>query len=116
MARLPAHIRQSLDHQQRLALAAANVPDTADHLIAYRVSVPIFKRRFYLSILIGRDRRSLSRLVGEGQVGHYKIVATYVCAIALLVAVAVFGAVLLALVFEGVMRMDTMSVPPPWAS
>ncbi len=115
MARLPAPIRQSLNHEQRRALAAASMPEPASHLIAYRVSVPIFKRRYYLSVLMGRDRRSLARLVGEGQVGRYQIIATYVCALALLVGVAVLGAVLLALAFEGVMRLDTMSVPPPWA-
>ena len=52
------------DHQP----APPNVcPLGADHVIAYRISIPFLGGRYYTAFFVGREQRSLERLAAENQ-------------------------------------------------
>ncbi len=68
VSRLPAGVAATLSTEQLRALSAATQPAPSHHRIEYRVSVGLFRRRYYLTVFAGRDRRTLERLRREGQI------------------------------------------------
>lgn len=66
LARLPEAVRASLSEAQSAALKAA-LP-VSDHLLDTRLSVRWLRRRYYVRVLIGHERRSLDRLARERQI------------------------------------------------
>ena len=98
MANMPFSLRATFTPEQLAALAQASVPVNAPHLIDYRVSVPLFGKRFYVTLLAGRERRSLSRLAAEGQIRFAQITTLYAMFLGLGMA-AILVAIVLVLYF-----------------
>lgn len=61
------------DDLQRFIVALGR--PTANHLIDYRLSLPIGYRRFYIRFLCGRERRKISRIIAEGQANPWLVLA-----------------------------------------
>jgi hypothetical protein len=60
---MPAHVRATFSREQIEALADATRPARPYHILAIRRTVRLPGRRYYLAVLVGRDRRrKLSRL------------------------------------------------------
>ena len=59
LERLPTEIRASLNEAQLGALAAATRQPAADHLLDYRISVRWLRRRYYVRVLTGHERRTM---------------------------------------------------------
>lgn len=96
LKRLPEEHRRAFTAEQLHALALASIPPPPNHQIEYRVSVPFFGKRFYVTLFVGRERRARSRLVAEGQLPAAQIVKPDPVAWTLVLALTGFG-VLLAL-------------------
>ncbi len=111
MARLPFSMRSSFTGEQMMALARASVPIDAPHLLDYRVSVPVLKRRYYVSLLIGRERRSMSRLVQSGQTKRRRIMAAYAVATCSLIVVSVMVILVAALLLKVLLGIDVIEGP-----
>lgn len=96
--RIPADILALLTEAQRQKLIEAVTPRQSPHRIDFRTSIPFFGRRYYLTILAGPERRSLERLLSEGQLAQGKPLLVYglVACAALLLMIVVFAALLLA--------------------
>lgn len=50
------------------------------HWIDYRVSIPFFGGRYYLTVFFGKERRQLSRIKLEGQASVMKASVVYIIA------------------------------------
>ena len=75
---LPDDVRRSFSDRQLTELARAADSQSQRHLIDYRVSVPLpFGRRYYVALLVGRERRNQARLVREGQARIGRIAILY---------------------------------------
>lgn len=96
LKRLPEEHRRAFTEEQLRALALASIPPPPNHQIEYRVSVPFFGKRFYVTLFVGRERRVRSRLVAEGQMPVAQILKPDPVAWTLILALTGFG-VLLAL-------------------
>jgi hypothetical protein len=112
MAQMPLAIRQTFTPEQLAALSHATLPATAKHAIDYRISLPFFGRRYYLTILAGREQRSLNRLLREGQLMLSRAVAFYTFAIGGLAGVAVIAAMLVLYVMKGLLGVDLFEGSP----
>ena len=63
---MPAEVRASLtDHQRDALVASAEKCGWTKHPADIRLSVPFFKKSFYLVLLAGEERRSKERLATE---------------------------------------------------
>ena len=61
-SRLPEDVVESLTPEQRAALyAAAHSPSWRRHPVNLRLSLPLLGRRFFLTIVAGRERRGAQR-------------------------------------------------------
>ncbi len=65
-ARLPQSVRESLTEIQLEALVDALQP-TTEHIVDRRISVRWLRRRYYVRLFIGHEKRSPSRLRQEKQ-------------------------------------------------
>jgi hypothetical protein len=70
----------------------------AKHSLEVRRSLPVGRGRYYLVLLIGRERRTFGRLYSEGAVGSTANLLGYVVTAALWTVPAVAAALLLHLV------------------
>lgn len=77
MARLPEAVRGSFTAEQIAALAAASASPADHHILKFQVSVPWYRRRYYVSFFMGREQRSIGRLQREGQVAGLRIAILY---------------------------------------
>lgn len=111
LRRLPAAIRESLTQDQLDAISDALVPDAPTHVIDYRVSIPFFGRRFYITLLAGRERRSLERLAREAQLRAKHIAIFYSIILLFLGCVSVIGLVLLGYLTKSALGIDLMDGP-----
>ncbi len=93
MARIPLDSRRTFTPDQLMALSLASVPVNSKHVIDYRVSVPFFGRRFYLTLLAGREQRSKARLAAEMQLASVQIKNRNPVILALMFTLAIFAGV-----------------------
>ena len=61
LARLPRGVRDSFDAAQEDAIRRAVAQHWRQHPVNIRVSLPVARRRFYLTVLGGPERRSRAR-------------------------------------------------------
>lgn len=94
LARMPVQVRATLTTEQLMALSLASVPAIAPHIVDYRVSIPFLGKRFYLTVLAGRERRSLARLAGEGQLPSVKLAKLNATTVGYGLAIALFAAMI----------------------
>lgn len=69
ITQLPPRVSASFSTEQLLALSRATRPAPSPHAVEYRVSIPLFGRRYYFTLFAGRERRTIARLRHEGQLG-----------------------------------------------
>lgn len=67
LARLPNHLADRLTAEERTAYAAALTPQRSPHWLDFKASLPLPGSGLYVAVMIGRERRSASRLRQEGQ-------------------------------------------------
>lgn len=111
LRRLPAGIRETLTEHQLDAISDALIPDPPSHAIDYRVSIPLAGRRFYITLLAGRERRSLERLAREAQLKAKHIAMFYSVLLLLLICVSFIGFVLLGYVAKSALDIDLIDGP-----
>lgn len=112
LERLPYDVRQSLTVEQLVALAHASKPSEAPHLIAYRTSLPFFfGRRYYVSLLFGRERRALARLMADGHASRRRTMLTYAVALLTLVLFVMAGFYLAIILLDAALRLDAIAPP-----
>ncbi|HMN39033.1 MAG TPA: hypothetical protein PKD49_15155 [Hyphomicrobium sp.] len=111
LARLPPGVRDSLTHQQLDCISDALIPDPPRHAIDYRASIPFFGRRFYVTLLVGRERRSLERLAREAQLRASHTAIVYSILLLLLICGSFLGFVLLGYVLKSVLGVDLTDGP-----
>jgi hypothetical protein len=71
--RRPAHIA-TLDEGQLTALRNAASQAPADRLVDFRASTRWFKQRYYVRVLIGHEKRNMTRLRQENQISVGKTI------------------------------------------
>ena len=96
LADLPDEVRATFSETQLAALARSarpqGTPASTRHLVDFRVSIPLLPaRRYYVRLLVGRERRNLARLHGEGQSHVTRISIFYGVLTALLAGSMLFG-------------------------
>ena len=110
LASMSDEVRATFSELQLTALARSTQAHATQHLVDYRVSAPLlFGRRYYVTLLIGRERRNLSRLDSEGQSQVTRIAMLYSALTAMLVGLLLFGmfcAVYLLKSFSGINLFD----------
>lgn len=109
--RLPAPVLAALTPQQLEAIADALIPDPPTHVIDYRVSVPFLGRRFYITLLAGRERRSLARLAREAQLHARHIAVFYAVALLVLGCLTLVGSVMIGYVAKSALDIDLIDGP-----
>jgi hypothetical protein len=95
LGKLPARILNSFSAEQLRYLAIASQPQPGQHIVDYRASIGFFGKRFYLTVLFGRERRNLERLFAEGQLAARRLTLAYgfmaIIAAAFLTVITIFG-------------------------
>lgn len=71
--RIPASIRHGSTLDQMEFLERHYERPRAPHIFQTRASVPLGKRRFYLAVYFGREKRNLDRLRHEGQLETWSV-------------------------------------------
>lgn len=95
LGRLPPEVRGSLSaHQLRSIVRALDDIPTTSHLIDLRASVPLVWRRYYVRLMVGRERRSRARLAAEGQLAVLPSLAVLGLLASVLIATLIGFAVL----------------------
>jgi len=113
LAKIPPPVRLSFTAEQLSCLASALQPEPSRHKLDWRVSLPFFGRRFYLTIFAGEERRSLARLLEEGQLDLSRISIVYSLA-ALLALSCLLSAVVASLyILKCLLGIDVMPGPSP---
>ena len=72
---LPQELIERLTFDDLRRLGAAIHQPRAQHIVDYRLSIPLGGRRIYFRILCGWERRKLSRLIAEGQTNPWLVIA-----------------------------------------
>ena len=111
LAKLPPAVRDSLSQQQLDCISDALIPDPPRHAIDYRASIPFFGRRFYVTLLVGRERRSLERLAREAQLRARHVAIVYSVLLMLVSCAAFFAFVLLGYLLKSAMGLDLTDGP-----
>jgi hypothetical protein len=106
MAKIPHPLQATFTPEQLAALAQASVPVNTAHVIDYRVSFPFFGKRFYVTLLAGRERRSLSRLAAEGQIRMAQITTLYATFLGLGLAAMLIAVVMVLYFVKAVLGLD----------
>ncbi|HPG89169.1 MAG TPA: hypothetical protein PLD46_05915 [Hyphomicrobium sp.] len=106
LKRLPEQHLRAFTPEQLMALSLASIPSVAPHSLDYRVSLPFFGRRFYLTILAGREQRSRARLVADGQLPVTQLLQFNPVAWSLLLALLVFGAMITLYIVKSLLGID----------
>lgn len=111
LRRLPATVRNALTEEQLDAISDALIPDPPTHAVDYRVSIPFFGKRFYITLLAGRERRSLERLAREAQLHAKHIALFYSVMLMVLACISFIGLVLISYVVKSALDVDVMDGP-----
>lgn len=106
LKRLPEEHLRALTQQQLIALSLASLPSVAPHILDYRVSLPFFGRRYYLSFLAGREQRSRARLVADGQLPVGQLLRLNPIAWSLLLSLLVFGTMITLYIVKSMFGID----------
>lgn len=94
--RIEPGIAASFTAEQREAIKTMfGARGIAQHAVEIRRSLPIGRGRYYLVLLLGRERRTFGRLYSEGAVSGYFNILGYVITAALWILPAVAAALLL---------------------
>jgi len=104
-------ILASFTPSQLNALAAVSKPSPGQHWIDYRVSLPIFGRRIYLTILAGRERRSLTRLKHEGQISLAITSISYVVTTWMIASALIVSLVTVLYILKTIIGLDLIEGP-----
>lgn len=92
LAELPEDVRASFSDAQIAALTRSSQAGRSNHLVDFRVSMPLMPaRRYYFRLLVGRERRNLARLTYEGQAHVTTISIFYALVTAMLAGLLLFG-------------------------
>lgn len=92
-AHTPPEFAATFSDEQIAGLNAALVDaDTRYHAIDYRTSISFFGIPFYITFLMGRERRSRERLAMEGQTQVHRIAIAHVV-LTLMIALSCFAAI-----------------------
>lgn len=110
LRRLSPELLDSFTPAQRAAVIAALVPPPGSHSIDLRTSIPLFGGRYYLTVLAGRERRSLDRLAREGQLDLKRVVCAY-AALSALVAAPIVMLLVVSLAFTTLAGLDALDPP-----
>ncbi len=108
LGRLPANIRDDLTPQQLAALRVALQQPEARHLVDNRVSVRWLRRHYYVRLLIGHERRSLSRVMRERQIKLGPTAALFALFIWLAVSVALMALIVVLYVVKSAYGFDIL--------
>ena len=111
LAKLPPAVRDSLTPQQLECISDALIPDPPRHAIDYRTSIPFFGRRFYVTLLVGRERRSLERLAREAQLRARHVAIVYSVLLMLVSCASFLAFVLVGYVLKSAMGIDLTDGP-----
>ena len=65
------------------------------HKIDYRVSVPVFGRRYYIVLLAGKERRTIARISSEGHNKTWRITLAYAILMSALACAGLVGIIVL---------------------
>lgn len=88
--RIDLKVAASFTPEQRVALKQMfGNHDQGQHLVDFRRSLPLGRRRFYLVLLFGQERRSPERLRVEGALSRATTLAVYLLALAVLAVPAI---------------------------
>jgi hypothetical protein len=111
LRRLPANVLSTLTPLQLDAISDALIPDAPTHAVDYRASIPFMGRRFYITLLAGRERRSLARLAREAQLRAKHVAAFYSVALLVLGCLTVTGSIIIGYVAKSALDIDLMDGP-----
>ena len=111
LAKLPPAVWDSLTTQQLDCISDALIPDPPRHAIDYRASIPFFGRRFYVTLLVGRERRSQERLAREAQLRARHVAIVYSVLLMLVSCVSFLAFVLAGYVLKSAMGIDLTDGP-----
>lgn len=112
MARIPIELHHTFTRQQLVALSRASVPINSPHAVNVRVSVPFFGKRFYVTLLAGRERRSLKRLTAEGQLLTSKLFSLDSKLMAPILFLSLFVLAFGAYILRAALDVDTSASEP----
>lgn len=111
LAKLPPAVWDSLTTQQLDCISDALIPDPPRHAIDYRASIPFFGRRFYVTLLVGRERRSQERLAREAQLRARHVAIVYSVLLMFVSCVSFLAFVLAGYVLKSAMGIDLTDGP-----
>lgn len=109
LAALPPSAGAAFSSEQLAALdiaVARTRPRRSKHKIDYRVSVPIFRRRFYFVVLAGGERRTLARIRSDGQNTAWRMSLAYVILMGAFAMGGLVAAVMLLYVVKSMAGID----------
>jgi hypothetical protein len=107
---LPDRTQQTLgqDGIRDLDVALARMASDGAHTLDFRSSIPFIRGRYYLRILWGREKRSLSRLIAEGQTRLHRQALVYAALSWLLVTSSAALALVALYVLKSALGIDLM--------
>lgn len=111
LAKLPVEARGSFSPAQLAILAEASRPPPPRHWIDYRVSLPFFGARFYLTIFFGKERRQLGRIRSEGQESLTKASIFYVLVLWILISIGMIACLVSLYAVKSALGIDLFEGP-----
>lgn len=111
LSRMSLAARSGFTVEQLALLSKVSRPPEPLHWIDYRVSLPFFGRRFYLTFLFGKERRGLSRIKSEGQASVTKTSLIYVAVLWLLISTVLFASLVLVYALKSAIGIDVFDGP-----
>ena len=107
---LPPDVRAALNARQLDAMAEALVPQRSPHWVDVRTSLPFPGQRVYVTLLVGKERRSRARLKAEGQFGIWPTLVVAGLFVAIIAASAAAAVMALSLL-KGTSGFDMLHWP-----
>ncbi len=106
IAAMPPFISSSFTHEQLRWMALTSTPTPSAHMVAYRASIRILFKRYYLTVFFGEESRSQQRLRSEGQLSFYRRLLAYYLALSCVAAAILFGGLLVLYVIKSIVGID----------
>lgn len=107
MARIPVNERETFTPIQLALLSSASKPPPARHWVDYRVSIPLFLgTRIYVTLLCGKERRSIRRIRSEGQTNVSTLSLAYLAAMFLIGTMAFLAAAVSLYLLKSALGID----------